>query len=209
MSATLVVAIVLVVALVGVVALMTSSFRRAPSRAWFDVASRYGLHFQSSDTPAGEMLQLEGRLEGVAVEVATQASADGGQIVATVARARFERALPEGLELLHEGLLEKRGEPRGAQDLEVGLPDADGVFIVRGRDPEVGRQLVQVDRVRHALLALHAAHREAHIADGEVVVRLPGLIDGPALEGCLRRLVDLVEAVDAAAAVDVAAADDA
>ena len=196
MSATVIIAIVLVVALFGVGALLATSTPRDASRAWFDVASRYSLHYRSTNTEAGKMLQLEGRLEGVSVEVETEPSKDGERIVATVARARFSRPLPEAFELVHEGMIQKLSKLGGAQDIEVDLPDVDGMFVIRGSDPEAIRRLLQADRVRQALVALHQSHRHAHITAAHVTVRISGLAEGAALEGALRRLVDLVEAVE-------------
>lgn len=131
-----------------------SEGQRAVTERWRLVAQRYGM---SVDV---EATKIEGRVDGVHVEVDAQIRRNNRITVFTV---KFDRPIGVGLKMTRQNSLHSVGKLLGMQDIETGDENFDVRFLVKGNPPDRVRQMLTPEvRVRLAQLSDQAAKLEVH-----------------------------------------------
>ena len=92
--------------------------------------------------------------------------------------ASFDPDLAVGLAITREGAIANVAKLFGAQDITTGDVAFDERFLIKGKDPELVKQILVAD-ARAGLLELHAQCDELEISDTSVVVRLHRIVDDP------------------------------
>lgn len=91
-----------------------------------------------------------------------------GNSMMTYTRMRTPFVNPGGFrfKIYKEGFFSGIGKALGGQDIEVGDPDFDGAFVIKGNDEERVRQLFQNSRIRALLPMLPYVSMEIKPHDG-------------------------------------------
>lgn len=138
--------------------------RRATQTAWQQAADDLGLHLTWGTSP-----RMEGRIDGVAVEVAIAYSqTDVGNLV-----TRFtirSPSIPPHLSVRAEGLLTRVGAALGMGDLQTGDRDFDDAVHVTGEEIET---LSLLDGEARRLLSRFVANGRGRIEAGELIFERP------------------------------------
>ncbi len=87
-------------------------------------------------------------------------------ITYTRMRAPFVNPSAFRFKIYKEGFFSGIGKALGGQDIEVGDPDFDGSFIIKGNDEERVRLLFQNQRIRTLILALPHVSMEIRAHEG-------------------------------------------
>lgn len=133
---------------------------------WGRVARSHGLTLEIEDR------RMFGRCEGVHVCVDTPAD---GMHRRTRFTVRYDRPLGVGLQLIRENSIDRLGKLFGGQDIEVGDPEFDGRFIVRGEPAEEVRALLTPD-VRAALVRMQSVASRLVVEDDHLMAEVVGLV---------------------------------
>ena len=133
---------------------------------WQRVSERLGLTYRARGMVAqGHTDQVGVRAEVTILEKSW----------ATVVSATFDPPLGVGLELSREGLLSSFGKMLGGQDIELGDPAFDRHFIVKGRDPDRVKLILEPD-ARAILLALDQSGGNLEVSDRAVTMTVPLIV---------------------------------
>lgn len=91
-----------------------------------------------------------------------------GNSMVTYTRMRTPFVNPSAFRfrIYKEGFFSSIGKALGGQDIEVGDPDFDGSFIIKGTDEERVRLLFQNQRIRSLILALPHVSMEIRAHEG-------------------------------------------
>ena len=139
---------------------------------WARVARSHGLTLEV------EQRRMFGRCEGVRVCVDTVSVASGTPGMehrSTRFTVRFDRPLGVGLELTQQRAGQRLERLLGGQDLEVGDPDFDGRFVVRGEPADQVRALLTPE-VRAALVRIQSVASRLVVQDDHLMAELAGLV---------------------------------
>jgi hypothetical protein len=146
------------------------------ANAWTPFASRFTLKLDR------DRLRVHGVLEACKVDVRIL----GGAQPRTQLRVRFPNPLGIGLSLT-QGRVSGLGKFFGVQDIELGDPAFDPVFVVKGGPEPVVRQVVHA-QMRQELLAFANRGARVAVSDDRLEAWLPGiLLQGRELDELLLR----------------------
>lgn len=168
---------------------------RRRNQTWQVVAESLGLALLQSDLWTAP--QLEGELDGVKLH-ATIEMEDSGESTNHFIRVRaaVPVILPEGLTLYREGVFQRLGKAMGSEDIQVGDPELDASFIIKGQNTHQIVRLLRVPLVRHTLLAAYRHCNSLRIEQDAVTIRESGGSPSPAdLASYLRTCVAVAQAL--------------
>jgi hypothetical protein len=149
-------------------------------RAWTEAAARVGGAFDPSAGPwYRRTMTIQATLDGVAV-LADYYVVSNGKSSTTYTRVRAAAAGAPNLRLsvYKEGFFSSLGKALGTQDIQVGDPLFDDLFMVKSNDEALCRAWLNAG-ARQALLA--AAAYSFALKDGEVTATRVGLERDPEL----------------------------
>jgi hypothetical protein len=99
-------------------------------------------------------------------------------------------SVPMGLLLYDEGLFSKLGKMFGGQDIQVGRPDLDSAFIIRGGHEQEVREFLDRDTVADAFLEVHRFCSDFQLEHGTLQIERRGLVrDADDIEDNLEPLI--------------------
>jgi hypothetical protein len=151
------------------------------ANAWSPFAGRFTLTFDR------ERLRVHGMLEACKVDVRIL----GGAQPRTRVRVRFPHPLGIGLQLT-QGRVSGLGKFFGVQDIELGDPAFDPIFVVKGGPEPVVRQVLHA-QMRAELVAFVARGAQVSVFDDRLESWLPGiLLRGQELDELLLRSMAVV-----------------
>ena len=96
----------------------------------------------------------------------------------TELESRFDPDLAVGLKVTREGVIAGITKLFGSQDIVTGDKTFDDHYLIKGKDPELVKQILSPD-ARKRLLDLHARCDELIMTDSGVLVRLHRIVDDP------------------------------
>lgn len=152
------------VGLVGVVGVFAFSYyrRKRAGQAWSNFAYAHDLEY----SPGGWLSRsgLAGEYRGEAVQVRTEKRGTGrNKKTYTVYSVELPSTVPMDLVLYDESLFSKLGKFFGGQDIEVGRPELDDAFIIRGGGVAEIREFLDRDSVAGALLEVYAVSSDLEL----------------------------------------------
>jgi len=151
----------MLLAVAGVLAF--SYYRRERAgRAWSNFARAHDLEY----SPGGWMSRfgLAGEYRGEAVQVRTEKRGSGrNRNTYTVYSVELPSTVPMDLVMYDEGLFSKLGKFFGGEDIEVGRPELDDAFIIRGGGAAEIREFLDRDSVAGALLEVYAVSSDLEL----------------------------------------------
>ncbi|MFU8806869.1 MAG: hypothetical protein ACNA8W_23885 [Bradymonadaceae bacterium] len=180
----------IVAALMGGLAWQGSLVRKS----WEGVARKLGL----SITPHtwGTQPSMNGTYKGVKVSVHCEKVRHGRHTTyLTTYCADLDYRVPPDLEIFHEGLLARLEVLATGEDIEVGYPELDRRFIIRGTSSAEAEEFLRRPGVALALIRLHKQER------GTVLRRRNLTLEINHQEGRASRMEARIEALVTAAAV--------
>jgi hypothetical protein len=92
-------------------------------------------------------------------------------------RAPFVNADGFHFQIYRAGVFSEVGKRLGMQDIEVGFPDFDAAFIIKGNDETRLRQLFSYEKIRALLLAQPDVHFEVVDDEGWFGAQFPDGVD--------------------------------
>lgn len=132
-------------------------------KVWRSVASKTGLEVLEGGGILGG-LALKGTLQGVPIEVKHEVrNTVQHSKTYTVFIAELGDDLPPGIEVLHEGLSSKAGKLLGGRDIQVGIPEIDRRFIIRGSSALAAREFFENLAVQKTMISLHDHCKSVHL----------------------------------------------
>ncbi|CAN5902061.1 hypothetical protein BH11MYX2_BH11MYX2_21890 [soil metagenome] len=113
----------------------------------------------------------------------------------TVVETSFDPPLAVSLELQTEGTFSGIKKLFGGQDIEVGHAQFDKTFVVKGKDPQLVKQMLNTDACTHILEVLGRA-TALRIDDNHVQLRLTGVVaDGAQLSSLMEGVARIAGAM--------------
>ncbi|MFB6350330.1 MAG: hypothetical protein ABEN55_00805 [Bradymonadaceae bacterium] len=153
------------------VAILGYSFyrRQKAAQAWENFANIHDLSYH----PGGWFGQfgMAGDYREESVRVRTEKRRSGkNSKTYTVYSVELPPTAPMDLVMYDERLFSKLGKLVGGQDIEVGRPEFDDAFIIKGGNPDQIREFLDRDTVADALLEVHVAATDLHLEHGTLTV---------------------------------------
>ena len=119
--------------------------------SWQELAKRRKLSW--FDTGKGT---ISGSVNGVQVSASAEVHGWGkSRHIRTTIEVSYPGTVPHDLSLSPEGLFAKLGKMVGGQDIQIGDPELDRAFLIKGAFEEEVRPFLQEPRARTALLAIY------------------------------------------------------
>lgn len=152
--------------------------------------------------------KMVGHRGGIPIEIAARVVITGSgknrsKTYYTYARVPLPNSLDLGISVQPRGMLGRAFDALtgGASDIQVGIPDLDPHYTIRGAEPPMVQRLLQVPYLAEALIALRGAVFKPQITDGTVVCERRGKSFSPSALGiALDSAVDVARRVVAAKA---------
>lgn len=148
--------------------------RQRASSAWQKFADEHGLQVTSAGFFGG--FQMKGGFRDESIQVETEQRRTGrNRTTYTVYTVELPPAVPMDLVMYDESLFSKVGKFFGGEDIEVGRPEFDGAFIIKGSHPDEIREFLDRDVVAEALLDLYDFCGDMHIEHQTLKIAHRGL----------------------------------
>ncbi|MCU0723282.1 MAG: DUF3137 domain-containing protein [Planctomycetes bacterium] len=146
-----------------------------PSREeiWRELAADTGMEFRDGGFWGADTVVAEARGWTVVLDSYTTKSDDGDTTTYTRLRAPFRNAGGIRFKVYRAGLFSGLGKILGLQDLEIGDPEFDRVFVVKGNSPEWIQGVFADPRVRGLLFGQERFTLEARAAQGWFTPEFP------------------------------------
>ena len=169
--------------------------RRQAYNAWREFALSNDLSFGASNWFGGFTLNGEFQGESIRVRTVTRGGRKNRKTY-TVYSVSLPSSVPMGLVMYDESLFSKLGKFFGGQDIQVGRPQLDDAFIIKGNDPGRIRNFLDNDMVAAALLNLYAVESDLHLDVGTLTIEHRGYANSVhELQSHLEPLVDTAYAL--------------
>lgn len=172
--------------------------RYRQSSVWKKVARKLGLGI--SDTGFSSQPSIYGEFRGRNVSVQTEIVGSGkNKAVYTVVQAPFTGLAPSGLLVYREGFAQKMGKMFGGEDIQIGDPELDDTFIIRGNSSREVSDLLTTPSVKRALLIGIKRSDKLRLEASAVRIRAGGrTTNAERLESYIRTVVDVALCINEA-----------
>lgn len=163
--------------------------RQHAKKSWSTFADSNDLRFN----PPGLLgdFTMHGDYRGESVQVETVRRGHGrSRKTYTQYTVELPSSVPMDLLLYDEGLFSKLGKMFGGQDIQVGRPDLDRAFIIRGGHEHEVREFLDRDTVADAFLKVHRFCSDFQLEHGTLQIERRGLVrDADDIEDNLEPLI--------------------
>jgi hypothetical protein len=170
---------------------------RKAKRTWRDFAEEHDFDFEDLDSYDHYVMDGTYRDESVEVKASRVGGGTNGKTLTTYT-LELPESIPADLNVSEEDATSKISEMFGSEDIEVGRPDLNEAFVIRGDDPEEIRAFFDREAVAEALLELADSCAEVYIRSQCLQVQHLAAASSPdvlesyldALTRCAKRLRD-------------------
>jgi hypothetical protein len=178
--------------IVVVVGLASVANRKAQVEAWTSFARQSGLKLSGEKSWGNP--RMEGMHQKIVVVLQIEVHGSGKQRKTfTRATARFDRAMPRGLNITTEGFTDRLAKLVGGQDIEIGHAELDRKLRIRAEDEQGARALMARWRARNAIAAFLARDPRATVTQHLCSILRPGFVSSHAeLKGMLSQVTRAV-----------------
>jgi hypothetical protein len=167
---------------------------------WRTVAQEFGLDYVDGGWFGNP--SIYGNYRGAKVSVETEIRGSGKSSKAyTVVQASLSGRTPMDLEMYREGFMQRVGKAIGGADIQVGDPQLDNTFIIKGTDRAKIRELLTNPAVKARLLSSQNQYSTFGLDMGNVNISESGRTGNmDQLRGCIRTVVSAANVMNEACA---------
>ncbi len=164
---------------VGILGFCVYRYQRT-RRCWREFADSHGLEFDSGPVARGGGIRMSGDYRGERVEMHTVLRGSRfHRMNSTVFSVVLPPSVPMDLVMYDEKLFSRVGTLFGGEDIEVGRPEFDEAFVIKGGHPHEIREFLDRDVVADALLDLYDLCGNLHLEHQSLRLDQEGVIDDP------------------------------
>jgi hypothetical protein len=160
----------------AIMELLRKLFGPSQDEIWRKLAAEIGAAFVDGGMWKGDEVRAQVGEWTVTLDTFTVST---GQSHVTFTRMRAPYVNPDGFRfaIYRKGFFSELGKTLGMQDLEVGIPDFDEAFIIKGNDENKVRALFGDPAVRELIAAQPEIHLEVKDDEGYFGPSFPATVD--------------------------------
>lgn len=158
-------------------ALLQGLFGPSKDEIWRQLCEQIGGDFVEGGFWKGSKVQVHHKHWTVTLDAYTESHGEHGSAAYTRIRAPYMNKDGFRFTIYRRGFFSELGKLFGMQDVEIGEPEFDDAFIIKGNDEEKLRKLFAKRRVRELLERQPAIHLSVRDDEGWFKGRFPEGVD--------------------------------